>query len=136
MLCIAEPLDVLARELGAVAERITVILPWGSLLRAVAAPELESLRQIAGLCLSNANVEIVFSYDLHDAREGAPLETGVFDEAHITGTLPRHYAQAGLQIVTVEQIPQRELTTYETTWAKRLAFGRPRKVWRIRATKM
>jgi 16S rRNA (adenine(1408)-N(1))-methyltransferase len=131
LLCIGEPLDVLANELGAVADRISVILPWGSLLQAVGLPELDSLRHIARLCLPRGTVEIVFSYDQQqDAREGAPLDTIVLDEKHIT-MLSERYALAGFEIVSTENIPQRQLTAYETTWAKRLAFGRRREVWRI-----
>ena len=69
LICIAEPMDVLAPELGAVADRVTVILPWGSLLRSVAAPDIDSLRHIAGLSVPGAAIEIVFSYDKErDAR--------------------------------------------------------------------
>lgn len=126
---------MLSVELGAAADRITVILPWGSLLRAVAAPEIDSLRHIARLCLPGASFEAVFSYDYqHDARPGAPLGAGGLAEEHIVTTLPRHYEQAGLRMVAAEEIPQPELASYETAWAKRLAFGRPRKIWRIRAT--
>ena len=133
LICIAEPLATLATELTAAADRITVILPWGSLFRAVAAPELVSLRHIAQLCLSGANVEIVLSYDeQRDARERASLPAGGLSEEHIA-TLPGLYQQAGLQIVGADRFSQRELADYQTTWGKRLAFGRPRKVWRLRA---
>jgi hypothetical protein len=132
LICIAEPLATLATELTAAADRITMILPWGSLFRAVAAPELVSLRHIAHLCLSGANVEIVLSYDERDARERASLPAGGLSEEHIA-TLPGLYQQAGLQIVGADRFLQRELADYQTTWAKRLAFGRPRKVWRLRA---
>lgn len=133
LICIAEPLDTLAAELAAVADRVTVILPWGSLLRAVAAPELVSLRNIACLCLPDAGVEIVLSYDeQRDARQGIPPAVGRFDEEHIA-KLTHLYQQAGLQIVAADQFSQRELSRYQTTWAKRLAFGRPRKVWRLLA---
>jgi 16S rRNA (adenine(1408)-N(1))-methyltransferase len=132
-LCIGEPLEMLANELGAVADRISVILPWGSLLGAVALPEVDALRHVARLCLPDATVEIVFSYDQQqDAREGAPLGTVVLDEQHIA-MLAERYARAGLEIVSTANIPQRQLTAYETTWAKRLAFGRRREVWRIEA---
>ncbi len=131
---------MLAAELGAVADRVTVILPWGSLLRSVAAPDVNSLRSIAGLrsiadlCLPDATIEIVFSYDSErDARERAPLGVSVLDERHMLTTLPRLYEQACLPITLVERLSQKELATYETTWAKRLAFGRSREVWRVRA---
>jgi len=118
LICIAEPLNVLASEFESVADRITVILPWGKLLRAVAIPEIDSLQHIARLTTCNASVEIVFSYD-------APQV--------VRANAPHLYEQAGLQITSLEKIPQRELVAYETTWAKRLAFGKPREVWRIRA---
>ena len=139
LLCIAEPLNVLAAELGQVADRVTVILPWGGLLTAVATPDINSLQDLAGLCLPDATIEIVFSYDSsRDAREnglfgvGGP-DAGTLDERHVTTTLPRIYQRAGLEIVIAEKIAQRELAAFETTWAKRLAFGRPREVWRVRA---
>jgi 16S rRNA (adenine(1408)-N(1))-methyltransferase len=120
--------------LAGVADRITIILPWGSLLRAVVAPEIGSLRHIARLCLPKASIEIVLSYDeQRDVRLSAPLGTGGLDEEHMRTTLPGLYGQAGLLIVAAEQISQRELADCQTTWARRLAFGRPRKVWRLRA---
>ena len=135
LICIAEPLDLLSAELGPVAERITIILPWGSLLRAVAQPEINSLRQIAQLSLPQAAVEIVFSYDeRRDARRPAPLDSGILNEEHIS-RLPEFYEQAGLRIEVVQRLPQQELAAYETTWAGRLAFGRAREVWRVRGIK-
>jgi len=113
---------------------LTVILPWGSLLRAVTAPEPTSLLQIASLCSDRAVVEIVFSFDpLRDAAEGTRLGINHLDEGHIMSRLPVIYQQAGLQVSCVDRVPQRELSQYETTWAKRLANRRAREVWRIRA---
>jgi hypothetical protein len=48
-------------------------------------------------------------------------------------TLPRLYQQAALQILAADRFPQKELAAYQTTWAKRIAFGRPREIWRLRA---
>lgn len=135
MICIAEPLDVLAHDLGAVADRVSVILPWGSLLRAVARPEIGALRQIASLCLSGAGIEIVFSYDsARDAREAGLLGATQLSVEHIHEVLTPVYQEAGIPIMTAECISPQELAAYETTWAKRLANGRPREIWRIRAS--
>ena len=62
-------------------------------------------------------------------RARAPLGVSGLDEQHNLTTLPRHYERASLPIVVVKGIPQQELVSYETTWAKRLAFGRSREVW-------
>jgi hypothetical protein len=133
LICVAEPLDALATELGAVADRLTAILPWGNLLRAVLAPELPSLRSLANLCLPDASVEIVLSYDPYrDARQGILLPSAAVDVKHIAA-LARLYREVGLRIMGSDLLSPTELAAYQTTWAKRLAFGRPREVWRIRA---
>lgn len=111
-----------------------MILPWGTLLKAVAKPEIVSLDHVASLCLNDACIEIVLSYDRdRDVRQMAPVETGELDEKHMLTTLPRCYLDAGLKIVNSQRISGTDLMTYETTWAKRLAFGRPREVWRIQS---
>jgi 16S rRNA (adenine(1408)-N(1))-methyltransferase len=133
LLCIAEPLDVLTAELGRVADRVSVILPWGSLLRAVACPEIGALRQIASLCLPGARIEIVLSYDAaRDARENAPLGVTTLNQQQIAALFPS-YEEVGIPIISAECISPLELAAYQTTWAKRLANGRPRDTWRIRA---
>jgi len=115
LLCIAEPTETLADELGAIANRVSIILPWSALLRAVGLPEISFLSALRRLCASNATVEIVFSYD--EPRDAV---------------LPDAYENAGFRVTSIETIPQSDLRCYETTWAARLAFGRPREVWRLR----
>jgi 16S rRNA (adenine(1408)-N(1))-methyltransferase len=133
LLCISEPLEILATELPGIADRITVILPWGSLLKVVAAPEVDSMRQIARLCGADASVEIAFTYDTYDAQRTAPLGESALNDGHVIETLPRLYEEAGLRVRIVEKLTQHDLAAYQTTWAKRLAFGRPRVVWRLSA---
>ena len=134
LICIAEPLEVIARELPAAADRVTVILPWGSLLRGLVQPEDTSLTQLHSLCAPHACVEIVFSYDYkRDASERAPLGLMNIHETHVQRVLPEVYERMGLGVTSVERISQHELGRYETTWAKRLAFGRQREIWGLRA---
>ena len=112
-----------------------MILPWGSLLQAVVAPQIHALRQIACLCVTRAALEFVFSYDEQDARHDALH--GLFgSDEYAPERLPNLYKEAVLQVASVERISHRELASYQTTWAKRLAFGRPRRIWRLRAIKM
>jgi 16S rRNA (adenine(1408)-N(1))-methyltransferase len=135
LICLAEPAETLAYELGAFASRMTVILPWSSLLRTVAMPDVDSLRKLSAVCLSGANFEIAFSYDSgRDARENAPLALASIDEYHVS-TLSALYQEAGLNVDGIQRISLDELKEYDTTWAHRLGFGRPREVWRIRGRK-
>jgi 16S rRNA (adenine(1408)-N(1))-methyltransferase len=132
LLCIAEPMDVLANELPESAGKITVILPWGSLLRAVALPEFAALHQLRRLCAAGAELEIVFSYDGRDAGDNGPLGRTHLDETHVSNLLPV-YEAAGFRRPGAELISPTNLGKYETTWSKRLAFGQPRQIWRLRS---
>lgn len=134
MICVAEPLDVLAHELPEIADRLTVILPWGSLLRGLVEPDSAALGQLRALCAVGASLEIVFSYDAkRDASAQAPLGSLGIDADHVRRVLPAAYGCAGLRVTAVDEVEQRALRSYETTWAHRLAFGQPRQVWRIHA---
>jgi len=133
LLCIAEPAETLADELGAIANRVTVILPWGSLLRAVALPDISFLCDLRRLCASDATVEIVFSYDERsDAGQQYRLGFASLQESHVRTVLAETYERAGFRVTSIEAISQPDLRLYQTTWATRLAFGRPREIWRLR----
>jgi hypothetical protein len=125
LVCVAADACTLGAELPGIADRVTVVLPWGALLRAVATPEASALESLAALCRPGASVEVVFSH-----------EPGV-DPDGVTIAPPEDlrcaYARAGLRVHGVERLGREALREYPTTWAKRLAFGRPREVWQIRA---
>jgi len=95
-------------ELAALADRLTVLFPWGSLLRAVALPEPGLLSRLRGLCKPGAEVRFVFE--------------------HASGveTLENVYREAGLALGGREMSVE-EARALPTTWAKKLGYsGRPR----------
>jgi 16S rRNA (adenine(1408)-N(1))-methyltransferase len=132
LLCLAAAAETLACELPGVADQLSIILPWGRLLRSVAQPDLDDLRHIAALGRAKATIEIVFSYDAGvDAQSGGLLGGLSLDEDQVHCNLPSAYRQAGLDLIDIKPLPLADLRAYPTTWAKRLAFGRPRQVWRL-----
>jgi hypothetical protein len=77
----------------------------------------------------------VFSYDAdRDSGKPGPLGSTGLDASHVRDRLPPLYESAGLQIESIETIDADQLARCETTWSKRLAFGRQRVAWRLRAT--
>lgn len=98
-------------ELRGLADRLTVLLPWGSLLRAVAGGR-DGLERLRGLCRAGAEFEVVVS--------DADL-AGADSEA-----LTAAYAEAGFA-VTVEAADATEVAGLGTSWAKRLARSDPRR---------
>ncbi|HXV61497.1 MAG TPA: hypothetical protein VEK15_12430 [Vicinamibacteria bacterium] len=132
LLCIAASATELSRELPGVADRVTILLPWGELLLAVAAPEPATLEAIAALCRTDASLEIVFSYDpRRDPSIPALRDYQGISAARVETRLREPYRRAGLDIHRVEDLDNRALLDYPTTWARRLAHGDSRKIWRI-----
>ncbi len=130
LLCVVASAETLPGPLRGRADRVSIILPWGSLLRGLIEPRDELVTRVRALCRSGASLEIVASYgprDQHDEEDSL-----ILDEAHARRLIAR-YQDLGFAGATVERVPLTELRGYPTTWAKRLGFGRPREVYRIRA---
>lgn len=118
------PLAQAPGELAGLVDRLTVLLPWGSLLRAVALPEPAALLRLRGLCKPGAALQVVFG---HGEGDGAATEglAAIDDEAAVAG-LVRAYRAAGLAVKARTRTPQ-EVAALGTTWAGKLAFsGRTR----------
>ena len=124
----------LPAELRGVADRITVILPWGSLLAAAAGAARPSLREIRSLAQPGASLTVVLG--LSAQRDGAlaqRLGLPILDERYLRGPLADAYAEAGFGVCGVGRLTRDELARWPSTWARRLAHGHERAVFRIDA---
>ena len=127
-------IESLPPELGAAADRVTVVLPWGSLLAAVARPVLPALQAIRGLCRPGAVLTVVLGVDPdRDRAEAARLGLPALDAAHFQGPLSADYAAGGFRVARVRPVSPDQLARWPSTWAKRLAHGRVRSVFEIEA---
>ena len=121
-------------ELTGVADRITVILPWGSLLTAVAHPASPLLRCVHGLAQPGARLTVVLALDpQRDRTELRRLELPTLDAAFLEGPLARAYAAAGFGVTSVRPLTPAQLAAWPSTWARRLAHGQERSAFRIDA---
>ncbi len=101
-------------ELVGLADRLTVLFPWGSLLRAIADAEPGPLARLRAICRPGADVRFVFELAC-DPRD-----------------LERRYLDAGLALAGTP-LPVERARAIPTTWAKKLGFsGRPRSFWEFR----
>jgi 16S rRNA (adenine(1408)-N(1))-methyltransferase len=119
-------------ELAGTADRVTVVLPWGSLLAAVASPSVPVLRGVRGLCRHEARLSVVLSLSARDRAEAIRLGVPPLD-GDPAARLSAGYAQAGFALTAVRPLGLDELAGWPSTWARRLAHGRPRSVFRIDA---
>lgn len=121
------PIEDVPGELAGIAEAVTVLLPWGGLLRAVALPDPTALRRLRALSKPDAQLRVVFGYGA-GADDGAvhALSLPRLDDPSLVPTLADPYRDAGFA-VTVRRLPLDDIRAMPTTWAKKLAFsGRKR----------
>jgi ubiquinone/menaquinone biosynthesis C-methylase UbiE len=105
--------EALPDELAGLAGGVTVLLPWGSLLRAVLEPDVAVLAGIRRLCRPGATLLVV---------AGEPATASIVPAYAAAGFA------AGVRVITASEVRQ-----LRTTWAARLAFGRPRTFTEISA---
>jgi 16S rRNA (adenine(1408)-N(1))-methyltransferase len=121
--------ESLPSELASLAGEVTVWFPWGSLLRAVARPEVQVLEAIRAIASTGAALDVVFSYDAsRDAAEAARLG---LPSAPDPAALAAAYEAAGFRLRRITPIGKPDLLAVPSTWAQRHAHGRPRPVWRL-----
>jgi 16S rRNA (adenine(1408)-N(1))-methyltransferase len=114
-------------ELEGVAGELTVLFPWGSLLRAVAAPEAAVLAGMRRVCASGATIRIALALPLE--RESASFARAgleAISEEHLRRGLVGAYAGAGFA-VSVRAASAAEITPFGTSWASRLVLERQRR---------
>lgn len=115
-------------ELAGLADRLTVLLPWGGLLAAVARPDVAALAKLRDLCRDGAELRIVFGYGPGagvDAAAVSDLALPALTDANLAA-LEAAYRASGFA-VAARRLPLDEVRALPTTWAKRLAFsGRDR----------
>jgi len=126
-LFIVSSIEQLPQELKNTATAVFIILPWGTLLKHTATPNTEMLTKIANLLKSKGVLTIIFGY----AQETEPSETNRLDLEKINGDyikekLIPEYAKAGLDSRKIVLLKKEDLKKFESTWCKKLAFGKAR----------
>lgn len=118
--------ESLPEELYGVASHISILLPWGTLLKAVALPEKSILQGIPKLCKKEATLKIIFGYEADKEKNTIQeLNLPELTKEYCEKTLKPAYQEAGFEI-SWRFISQTELRQLPTAWAKKLAYGKER----------
>ncbi len=121
-------------ELNDAADIVNIILPWGSLLKNITNPQKEVIGELVKVMKMDANLEIILGYDpelepSETARLGLPT---VIDDDLIQGVIaPKLFEFGGLELTQYCRIGKRELESFETTWSKKLTFGKNRPIFSL-----
>jgi 16S rRNA (adenine(1408)-N(1))-methyltransferase len=110
-------------ELAQLADAITVLFPWGTLLRAVALPEHEPLRKLALIGKPGARFRFLHGYGTgREARAVEELGLPTLGGPSTLRALEDAYAEAGLR-AGARYVSREEVTSVQTTWAKKITFS-------------
>jgi hypothetical protein len=121
LLYVRAAVEELPAELEGVADRFTVVLPWGSLLAAVVRPSVAVLSRIRALGRPGASLSLVLGVDpIRDRAEIARLELPSLTDAYLRGPLADAYATAGFHVNSVVRLDAAGLRRWPSTWARRL----------------
>jgi 16S rRNA (adenine(1408)-N(1))-methyltransferase len=107
------------------ADAVHVLLPWGTLLRAVVLGTPDGLGAVRAIAKPGAPVEVVVGTDVWDD----PVPVDARDLPRVTveyarDTLAPRYNAADLPIDDVRQLTDEEWRAVPSTWARRLADNR------------
>jgi len=121
--------------LSGLADSVTIVLPWGSLLATVALPAVSLLRGIRALCQPGATFTIVLGIDPdRDRSEVRRLGLTPLVQRDPVRHLSAGYRAAGFALTAARQLRPQELALWPSTWARRLARRHSRFLCQLEAT--
>lgn len=128
--------EQLPNELENSAHKIYINLPWGSLLNTVVKPERNQLNKIAGVLKENGLLQTTVGYHKNlEPSEIKRLNLPRLTQDYIENTLALEYKKLGFSLQKTEKVKRVDLKKLETTWAKKLSFGKDRKIFKLSFTK-
>lgn len=135
LLYVRSAVEDLPAALTGAADRVSVVLPWGSLLAAVARPSAWLLGNVRALCQPDAVFTIVLAVDpVRDRAEWLRLGLRPLPDPSWATRLAEGYAGAGFTLRSVRPLGQHELAAWPSTWVRRLGRGAGRTLLRFTAT--
>jgi 16S rRNA (adenine(1408)-N(1))-methyltransferase len=126
---LAAAAEELPGQLCQIADRVTIALPWGSLMRGLLVPDATLLSKIGDVLKPGGELELLLSATDRDAAAaGATLDDDM-DLAHLADA----YAAAGVHVIECRTADQSDVDRLSSGWGRRLGIPVRRRAWLIRA---
>jgi 16S rRNA (adenine(1408)-N(1))-methyltransferase len=121
---VAASADELPGSLADTADEVTVVLPWGSLLTGVLAPDPQMIGRLVGLLRAGGTLELLVSVAETDVgAETPPLD----DQA--ARALAVAYSNLGLKAVEVRLAEESDIDRLGSSWGRKLGIPHDRQGW-------
>lgn len=119
--------EALPGELRARADEVTILFPWGSLLRAALALDDAgvAVSGIASLVAADGTARVLLSIDVRDRLGLVPLTAGE------TPGLAARWAAHDLELTRFAAADPADTAASGSSWGRRLGAGRGRAAWRL-----
>lgn len=114
------------RELIGRADEVSVLFPWGSLLRGALALDDAAAGGLASLVRQTGRVIVTTSITERDQ-----LDLPSLDDPAERRRLAERWRAFGLEVAEIRCATMDEVAATRSTWARRLGAGRSRPVWRF-----
>lgn len=129
-------IENLPAELSEHADEVYVNFPWGSLLAGIAKGEKGIAESLSRILKSGGTLFVTFGYS-EDAEPGETerLEIPNLSESQLQQEVIPVFESAGLKLNKTQSLGKKEIFEMESSWAKKLTFGRERQIFRLEFTK-
>lgn len=111
--------EAVPHELAGRAHLVTVLCPWGSLLRGCLERDDAVARGLAGLVAPGGTLELLLAPADRDGLDGVPTTTG-----DITTAARRTFEAEGFALVLAREATPAEVAATGSSWARRLGAVR------------
>ncbi len=123
-------------ELFDSVNKIFITLPWGTLLENIVKTNEKLLKNLWGMLKNSDDLEIIFGYVPElEPSETERLNLPNIDADFIKGEFIPSFEKLGFQLKIFTKVEKKELGKTETTWAKKLKFGKERKIYKTTFSK-
>lgn len=124
---VAASAEDLPGALAATADEVTVVLPWGSLMRGVLTADGAMVARLTGLLRPGGRLELLLSIVETDAEPDLPA----LDENRARA-LASEYGRLGLTVEEVRLAEDADIDRLGSSWGRRLGIPTHRQAWILR----
>lgn len=132
ILFIISSLEAIPYDINNIADRITIYLPWGILLEAIVRPLEEILKHVAIIAKNQSIFEFIITYSpIYEGNEMERRGLPNIGPNYFCAEYQKKLKSIGLVLTKISILSNDQLKQIESSWAKRLAFGRARQFFKL-----
>lgn len=125
-------LENLPREILGKADELHINFPWGSLLKAVVLPSKEDLNYIDSIVKPGGTIEIILGY--HKDSEPTQIDKLNLPKLSINlleENIIKSLENINYKLLEIKTLGRSDLLFLESSWGKKLSFGKDRPVYKL-----